>query len=89
MSRQFRSTFTLLFRPKFFDKWLPVAQDEEMLGRDVAGATCTAAGGVSQSAGRRCEGGGGGRTSGMQRHLIGKSIMGEQNFNTTTQVTNV
>ncbi|KAH8278273.1 hypothetical protein KR044_009432 [Drosophila immigrans] len=28
MSKQFRSTFTLLFRPKFLDKWLPVAQDE-------------------------------------------------------------
>lgn len=29
MSRQFRSTFTLLFRPKFLDKWLPVAQDDD------------------------------------------------------------
>ncbi|CAD7083289.1 unnamed protein product [Hermetia illucens] len=29
MSRQFRSTFNLLFRPKFFDRWLPVAQDDE------------------------------------------------------------
>ncbi|XP_068142044.1 G-protein coupled receptor dmsr-1-like [Drosophila tropicalis] len=28
MSKQFRTTFTLLFRPKFLDKWLPVAQDE-------------------------------------------------------------
>ncbi|KAL7732613.1 hypothetical protein ACLKA6_013545 [Drosophila palustris] len=28
MSKQFRSTFTLLFRPKFLDKWMPVAQDE-------------------------------------------------------------
>ncbi|XP_053955467.1 G-protein coupled receptor dmsr-1-like [Anastrepha ludens] len=29
MSRQFRTTFTKLFRPKFLDKWLPVAQDDE------------------------------------------------------------
>lgn len=28
MSKQFRTTFALLFRPKFLDKWLPVAQDE-------------------------------------------------------------
>lgn len=28
MSKQFRTTFTLLFRPKFLDKWMPVAQDE-------------------------------------------------------------
>ncbi|XP_030385757.1 sex peptide receptor-like [Scaptodrosophila lebanonensis] len=43
MSKQFRSTFTLLFRPKFLDKWLPVAQDEvaaaraDGLQRSVAG----------------------------------------------------
>ncbi|XP_054085954.1 G-protein coupled receptor dmsr-1-like [Zeugodacus cucurbitae] len=29
MSRQFRTTFTKLFRPKFLDKWLPVAQDDD------------------------------------------------------------
>lgn len=29
MSRQFRSTFNLLFRPKFLDKWLPVSQDDD------------------------------------------------------------
>lgn len=38
MSRQFRKTFTLLFRPKFFDRWLPVAQDDQLgrtdIGRD-------------------------------------------------------
>ncbi|XP_067642836.1 G-protein coupled receptor dmsr-1-like [Eurosta solidaginis] len=28
MSRQFRTTFTKLFRPQFLDKWLPVAQDD-------------------------------------------------------------
>ncbi|XP_037935053.1 probable G-protein coupled receptor 139 [Teleopsis dalmanni] len=32
MSKQFRTTFTLLFRPKFLDKWLPVAQDEDGVG---------------------------------------------------------
>ncbi|KAL1395403.1 hypothetical protein pipiens_011285 [Culex pipiens pipiens] len=29
MSRQFRSTFNYLFRPKFLDKWLPVSQHED------------------------------------------------------------
>lgn len=29
MSRQFRSTFNLLFRPKCLDHWLPVAQNED------------------------------------------------------------
>jgi len=33
MSKQFRTTFTLLFRPKFLDKWLPVAQDEMAAAR--------------------------------------------------------
>lgn len=33
MSKQFRTTFTLLFRPKFLDKWLPVAQDEVAAAR--------------------------------------------------------
>lgn len=28
MSRQFRSTFSLLFRPKFLDKWLPIPQGD-------------------------------------------------------------
>ncbi|XP_055376924.1 G-protein coupled receptor dmsr-1-like [Condylostylus longicornis] len=28
MSRQFRLTFSLLFRPKFLDKWLPVPQND-------------------------------------------------------------
>lgn len=29
MSRQFRSTFNTMFRPKFLDRWLPVSQDED------------------------------------------------------------
>lgn len=29
MSRQFRTTFNLLFRPKCFDRWLPVPQEGE------------------------------------------------------------
>lgn len=38
MSRQFRKTFTLLFRPKFLDRWLPIAQDEEnQIGRTACG----------------------------------------------------
>lgn len=39
MSRQFRTTFTVLFRPKFIDKWIPVAQDDEEnnLGRTDIG----------------------------------------------------
>lgn len=28
MSRQFRSTFTLLFRPRWLDKWLPLSQHD-------------------------------------------------------------
>lgn len=32
MSRQFRTTFTLLFRPKCLDRWLPVAQDDDQNG---------------------------------------------------------
>ncbi|XP_055910819.1 uncharacterized protein LOC129945187 [Eupeodes corollae] len=45
MSRQFRTTFVLLFRPKFLDKWLPVAQDDDIgrtdIGRDNNGHTQT------------------------------------------------
>lgn len=29
MSRQFRTTFTILFKPKFIEKWIPVAQDDD------------------------------------------------------------
>ncbi|EDV96811.1 GH16474 [Drosophila grimshawi] len=36
MSRQFRSTFTLLFRPRWFDKWLPLSQHDGN-ARDGAG----------------------------------------------------
>ncbi|XP_023166664.1 sex peptide receptor-like [Drosophila hydei] len=36
MSRQFRSTFTLLFRPRWLDKWLPLSQHDGD-GRDGAG----------------------------------------------------
>ncbi|KAH8278271.1 hypothetical protein KR044_009434, partial [Drosophila immigrans] len=36
MSRQFRSTFTLLFRPRWFDKWLPLSQHDGD-GRDGMG----------------------------------------------------
>lgn len=28
MSRQFRSTFALLFRPRWLDKWLPLSQQD-------------------------------------------------------------
>jgi len=28
MSRQFRSTFALLFRPRWLDKWLPLSQHD-------------------------------------------------------------
>lgn len=39
MSRQFRTTFTILFKPKFIEKWIPVAQDddENNLGRTDIG----------------------------------------------------
>ncbi|EDW69755.1 G-protein coupled receptor dmsr-1 [Drosophila virilis] len=36
MSRQFRSTFTLLFRPRWLDKWLPLSQHDGD-ARDGAG----------------------------------------------------
>lgn len=39
MSRQFRTTFSVLFRPKILDRWLPVRQtdDELQFGRTDAG----------------------------------------------------
>lgn len=40
MSRQFRSTFTLLFRPKCFDRWTPVpvdGDDDNQNGRTDGG----------------------------------------------------
>ncbi|KAM7356619.1 G-protein coupled receptor dmsr-1-like isoform 1-T2 [Cochliomyia hominivorax] len=89
MSRQFRTTFTLLFRPKFLDKWLPVAQDDEAMGGGGAGGGTGRGAGNSQRHGGASGGGCGGRTNGIQRDMISKSVMGEQNFNTTTQVTNV
>ncbi|KAH8272388.1 hypothetical protein KR018_002418, partial [Drosophila ironensis] len=42
MSKQFRTTFTLLFRPKFLDKWLPVAQDEVAAARAERSAVAPA-----------------------------------------------
>lgn len=77
MSRQFRTTFTLLFRPKFLDRWLPVAQDEEtMAGNNRPGRQ-----------GNR--GGQGPATNGIRRDEVSKSCVIEQNQMTTTQVTNV
>lgn len=38
MSRQFRKTFTLLFRPKCLDRWMPLAHDDDnQLGRTDGG----------------------------------------------------
>lgn len=38
MSRQFRKTFTLLFRPKFLDRWRPLAHDDDnQMGRTDGG----------------------------------------------------
>ncbi|KNC22423.1 hypothetical protein FF38_08867 [Lucilia cuprina] len=71
MSRQFRTTFTLLFRPKFLDKWLPVAQDDETMAGGAAGR----AGGNSQ---RQGGSGFGGRTNGIQRDMISKSQKQQQ-----------
>ncbi|XP_034656962.1 uncharacterized protein LOC117894169 [Drosophila subobscura] len=42
MSKQFRTTFTLLFRPKFLDNWLPVAQDEVAASRAERSAVAPA-----------------------------------------------
>lgn len=39
MSRQFRTTFNDLFRPKCLDRWIPIKQDAEttMAGRTDCG----------------------------------------------------
>lgn len=37
MSRQFRTTFNILFRPKFLDRWLPLPQGEDGFTRTHAG----------------------------------------------------
>jgi len=37
MSRQFRSTFALLFRPRWLDKWLPLSQHDAD-GRRLGGS---------------------------------------------------
>lgn len=76
MSRQFRITFAKLFRPKFLDRWLPVAQDDE-----------TTAG--PNRPGRHNSRGHGAATNGVKRDEISKSCMVDQNQMTTTQVTNV
>ncbi|XP_073837907.1 G-protein coupled receptor dmsr-1-like [Musca autumnalis] len=79
MSRQFRTTFTLLFRPKFLDRWLPVAQDDE-----------TMAGGINRPGRQSNRGCGQGlATNGIRRDEVSKSCVIEQNQMTTTQVTNV
>ncbi|XP_075163181.1 G-protein coupled receptor dmsr-1-like [Haematobia irritans] len=62
MSRQFRTTFTLLFRPKFLDRWLPVAQDEET----IAGV---------QYFGRHGSRARGSTKNGVKRDAVSKSCM--------------
>lgn len=37
MSRQFRTTFSVLFRPKILDRWLPVPQGEDGFDRTHGG----------------------------------------------------
>ncbi|XP_058987926.1 G-protein coupled receptor dmsr-1-like [Musca domestica] len=77
MSRQFRTTFTLLFRPKFLDRWLPVAQDEETMASN------------NRPGRQGNRGGQGPATNGIRRDEVSKSCVIEQNQMTTTQVTNV
>ncbi|XP_061386664.1 uncharacterized protein LOC133321592, partial [Musca vetustissima] len=77
MSRQFRTTFTLLFRPKFLDRWLPVAQDEETMA------------GTNRPCRQSNRGGQGPAPNGIRRDEVSKSCVIEQNQMTTTQVTNV
>ncbi|KAM8710444.1 hypothetical protein ACLKA7_017114 [Drosophila subpalustris] len=77
MSRQFRSTFTLLFRPRWLDKWLPLSQHDGD-ARDGAG-------------GGRGRGGGSdgyGRQRLVHTDAVSKS-MAIDNLGLTTQVTNV
>ncbi|XP_059225597.1 uncharacterized protein LOC106091488 [Stomoxys calcitrans] len=73
MSRQFRTTFALLFRPKFLDRWLPVAQDEDAVP-------------ASHRVGRQVSRG---ATNGVKRDAVSRSCVVDQNQMTTTQVTNV
>ncbi|KAL7732611.1 hypothetical protein ACLKA6_013543 [Drosophila palustris] len=83
MSRQFRSTFTLLFRPRWLDKWLPLSQHDAD-ARDGAGG----------GRGRGGGGGGGGGSDGyggqrlVHTDAVSKS-MAIDNLGLTTQVTNV
>lgn len=41
MSRQFRKTFNLLFRPKFLDRWMPLSQNDMQYNRTDFGGNGT------------------------------------------------
>ncbi|EDW78796.1 uncharacterized protein Dwil_GK12635 [Drosophila willistoni] len=74
MSRQFRSTFTLLFRPRWFDKWLPLSQHDG----DANGGHGTGSNGGM---------GGYGRQRLVHTDAVSKSMAIDLGL--TTQVTNV
>uniref|UniRef100_A0A1A9VTY0 G-protein coupled receptors family 1 profile domain-containing protein n=1 Tax=Glossina austeni TaxID=7395 RepID=A0A1A9VTY0_GLOAU len=81
MSRQFRTTFAVLFRPKFLDKWVPIPAHEDegqtgAINRDGISALPN----LRQSVHR---------TNRMKRDRLSRSMVFEQNAATTTQITNV
>ncbi|KAL9907880.1 myosuppressin receptor 1 isoform 1-T6 [Glossina fuscipes fuscipes] len=81
MSRQFRTTFALLFRPKFLDRWVPVPANEDdrqtgAINRDDISALPN----LRQSVHR---------SNRMRRDRFNRSMVFEQNAATTTQITNV
>lgn len=81
MSRQFRTTFAILFRPKFLDKWVPIPAHEDegqtgAINRDGISALPN----LRQSVHR---------TNRMKRDRLSRSMVFEQNAATTTQITNV
>lgn len=76
MSRQFRSTFALLFRPRWLDKWLPLSQHD---GEGRGGGS-----GYGYGYGA---GGGYGRQRLLHTDAVSKSMAIDLGL--TTQVTNV
>ncbi|KAH8272386.1 hypothetical protein KR018_002410 [Drosophila ironensis] len=75
MSRQFRSTFALLFRPRWLDKWLPLSQHD---GEGRGGGGCGGSGHGT---------GGYGRQRLVHTDAVSKSLAIDLGL--TTQVTNV
>uniref|UniRef100_A0A1A9X0D9 G-protein coupled receptors family 1 profile domain-containing protein n=1 Tax=Glossina brevipalpis TaxID=37001 RepID=A0A1A9X0D9_9MUSC len=81
MSRQFRTTFALLFRPKFLDKWVPVpAHEDETQAGVINRESISVLPNLKQSIRR---------TNRIRRDRCSRSMAFEQNAVTITQITNV